>query len=160
MAWPILKNHRTSLSEGIETIVIQITREDEFADLTTAFNRGGRHGAVEWLLAQLHRSTEIDRVCGVDMSGNNIVLRLRQPGKQLEAFIGEAAPWSQLLIEPDVSFATGEPLGFVVCKHSTTGVEWVGKISNEALDRKPFTQDNPPYWQKEKNADDTNLGTD
>jgi hypothetical protein len=150
VTFAIYKDAQSTLQDGIETIIIPITDERDFEQLTFNFQRGGRHGAVEWVLNQLHRPLEIDRVCGVDMQGNKLVLRLRQPGKQMEAWITEERMKDgRLYLLPVVT-------GNLICLDHLDNE--VGRIAKEALDRKPFTQDNPPYWRKNNGEHNTNLG--
>lgn len=148
MTFAIYKDAQSTLQDGIETIVIPITEQHDLEHLTMNYKRGGRHGAVEWILAQLHRQTEIARVCGVDMSGNKLVLRLRQPGKQFEEWLKQAEGYHLLTIQ-----CTDE----MISTHTHIGTS-IGVIVREVLDRKPFTQDNPPYWRKTNSEHDTNVG--
>src|SRR5216683_130981 len=90
----ITEDSQSSLRDGIETVVIPIRNQHDLKDLVFHVQRGGTYDVVEWLLAQLHRQTEIDRVCGLTVTpvqtGHVVVeLQMRQPGKQLEAWFRE-----------------------------------------------------------------------
>lgn len=82
---------RSSLLDGIETIVIPITHPGDLNRLAIETGRG-IYSVCEWLLTELGRWAELDRVCGLNVStGEGVVvvnLELRQPGKQFEEWMG------------------------------------------------------------------------
>jgi hypothetical protein len=78
----------SSLDQGIETLRIPIQDPHDMSRLQLESQRG-TYAVVEWLLSELGRSAEIERVCGLTGQTTQgkviIILEMRQPGKQFEA---------------------------------------------------------------------------
>lgn len=130
----------STLKDGIETVEVKITH-DQYVQEDLARNLArGRYAVVEWVLTKIDRFSELDRVCGLDArhadGGDSmvLVLRLRQVGKQLEAWVGDGH--ANLAFYRD----TGEVY---------RDEELIGTLSPEARSNKKFTDDNPPWWAQD-----------
>src|SRR5256885_16089498 len=96
------------LKDGIETIVISIHDPHDLESLVFHTQRGGVYDVVEWLLTQLGRPMELERVCGLSMTpaGNQVTvnLELRQPGLQLEHWLREHEVGTYQTVGSDILF--------------------------------------------------------
>lgn len=115
---------RSSLKDGIETILIPITHPNDVNRLVLESQRG-TYSVCEWLLNELGRWSELDRVCGLSISTAPSVLvnlELRQPGKQFEAWMAEHHN-----------------------RYTPTGEEL--QICSRAWSQEKFTDKHRPYWE-------------
>lgn len=132
MTYFIAQDAVSTLLNGVETIVIPIRDEHDLGSLVTTHSQRGKYGLVEWLLSQLNRPTEVERVCGLSIKeeGGRVVaqLELRQPGKQIEEWLQDisAHPTQEL----------SAALRIIAGYFSVRALE---------LDRK-FSEKNPPWW--------------
>lgn len=133
MTFFIGQDARSTLWDGIETIVIPLQHTNDLQHLALQSERGP-HAVVEWLLSQLGRSTEIERVCGlsVGVQGTKAVvnLELRQPGKQIEAWL-----------RVPLTGANGE-----VRDVANALMVLAGYLSVRSLSLDKFTEKYPPWW--------------
>lgn len=132
----------SSFKDGIETVVVPITHAIDLQDLVFHSKRGGTHDVVEWLLSQLYRPREIERVCGLTVTPLyegvvQINLELRQPGRQIELWLREHG---SLFISPNGVCSTAEDMSDI------------GKLSGRALAQAKFTDQYKPWWEGEQHA--------
>lgn len=137
----INEESQSILSEGVERIVIPLHDPHDLEDLVFHTKRGGTYDVVEWLLSQLHRSTELERVCGLTVTPHSaqivVNLELRQPGLQMEDYIRRAA---------------GYPIEIIAHEEKGHEVWWYGEVrgylSNRAVSQEKFTDTHKPWWEK------------
>ena len=144
MTYYISEDSASSLRDGIETIVIPIRDSHDLGHLVFHTQRGGAHDVVEWLLSELGRSTEIERVCGLSITplpDNKVVvnLELRQPGLQMEEW----------LVGYHLKLSYKGPNGPVEAYEILPNGEsaYLGKLSERALSREQFTEKHRPWWE-------------
>lgn len=127
MTYYINQDAQSSLQDGIEVILITIRNQNDLNHLAFQTARGP-HAVVEWLLSELGRSTEIERVCGLSVStdGAKVVvnLDLRQPGKQMEA-------WFLHPLTSEMEAALRIISGY---------------LSLRSVSQEKFTDKYPPWW--------------
>jgi len=138
----------SSLREGIETVVVPVTHPSDLKDLVFHSQRGGVHDVVEWLLSQLYRSSEIDRVCGLTVTPlyENVVqvnLEMRQPGKQIEEWLRHSLP------KPEGNQYTLMYLTQTVYDLPDVPDVMLPVILARALSQEKFTDKHRPWWEKE-----------
>lgn len=90
----------TTLKDGIEVVTVHMAKPWQVVRFMWEFNRvdpaDAKEHMVEWLMFNLGRPTETDRVCGLTVEPKHdgsvvAILELRQPGKQFEAWLREAS---------------------------------------------------------------------
>lgn len=140
------------LKDGIETILIPVRNGHDMEDLVFHSKRGGTYDVVEWLLAQLGRSTEIDRVCGLTVtpmpSVVAVTMEMRQPGKQLEEWLRQV-PQTEL----DNSLSTVAYITERIYKALIREDEmFCPVLCKRALSQEKFTGKHRPWWEKEMYA--------
>lgn len=132
----------SSLREGIETVVVPVTHPSDLKDLVFHSQRGGIHDVVEWLLSQLYRSSEIDRVCGLTVTPLyegvvQVNLEMRQPGRQMEQWLREN------IIPGGGRCLIGSNDG------KTVLMDYQVVLCERALSKEKFTDKHRPWWEKE-----------
>ena len=144
MTWRILYNHTSVLESGIETITIPLTEQREIDAVMLNVQRGGIHGLAEWVLTELFRQMEIDRVISVRVHENSVIMLMKQPGKQIEKWMAER----QGMYSFKLSHLAGGSY-WVSAKSIINGeAEKLGTLSATSLDPTPFRKHNPPYWRQ------------
>lgn len=141
----IRERSASTMKDGIETVLVIVSHELDLKDLVLNSQRGGTHSVVEWLLSQLYRDTEIDRVCGLTITPHQsgmveINLEMRQPGKQLEEWLLEGHQLGRYeRIGSDILFSDSAYVneGPVV------------KLCGRSLSQEKFTDKHRPWWEKE-----------
>lgn len=128
---------------GIETILIPLESKRAIAALMFDTRRGGQHGALEFLLTEIGRTEDMDRVCGLAIDPqDNIVLaqiQLKQPGKQLEEWLKDhkMGKYQQMedgsMVFSDSSYITGGPALL---------------LSARAMDPSKWTEKHKPWWEE------------
>jgi hypothetical protein len=142
----ILEDSTSVLSQGIETILIPIYHQLDLRDLIFHTKRGGVYDVVEWLLSELCRDMELERVCGLTVRPLHdgrvtVTLELRQPGKQFEECLKSLPIGRTMSVEweDDDSLSLSEVHGM--------GRSTLGSISHRAWTAEKFTDTHRPWWE-------------
>lgn len=135
----------SSLKDGIETILIPLHDSWDLEDLVFHSKRGGTYDVVEWLLSQLYRSSEIERVCGLSITPLQggvvqVNLEMRQPGRQLEQWFLEGHRVGHYE-------EVGSDILFTDSAYIREGP--VLKLCGRCLSQEKFTDKHRPWWEKE-----------
>lgn len=141
MSFLIYKTSQSTLDRGVETILIHLTDQHDIDRLMDEVKKG-RHAVVEWLLAELYRQTEINRVFAFSADpqpGGAILctLKLAQPGHQLEVWLAEYGNLDVVEATDRIYIATMDG-------------EKIGEMLKAEIFPTPFTVGNPPYWRKDE----------
>lgn len=117
----IAEESQSSLKDGIETIVVPIHDPNDMEQLVFHTQRGGVYDVVEWLLSELYRQTELERVVGLTVTPNHnqvvVNLELKQPGLQMEEWL------------------------------MRDGRVDIGRLSFRSLSKEKFTDKYRPWWE-------------
>lgn len=157
MTYLLAEKAVSSFKDGIETVVVPVTHPSDLKDLVFHSQRGGIHDVVEWLLSQLYRSSEIDRVCGLTVTPLyegvvQINLEMRQPGRQLEIWLEQWRNSQAANRKSSLAIYTGEyAITATVFEEGEGGEpsERIGMLVSRALSQEKFTDKHRPWWEKE-----------
>jgi hypothetical protein len=132
------------LLEGIETVVIPVHNPHDLEQLVFRTQRGGEYDVVEWVLGELSRLTELERVCGLVVTptqgGVTINLQMRQPGKQLELWVRGIKPGMGLVIS-----RTNDGSRYFTGSMHPSNAETV--LCARAMPQAKFTDLHRPWWE-------------
>lgn len=126
--------------DGIEEVIIPIVNGFDLERLAMEAQRG-TYAVVEWLLTELGRWTELERVCGLSVTpdGAGVVanLEMRQPGKQVEAWLREHKVGKY-----------AEQLSGGVAFSDSTYIEGgtIMLLSERSLSQEKFSDTHKPWW--------------
>lgn len=137
----IAEESQSSLKDGIETIVIPIHDPNDMEQLVFHTQRGGIYDVVEWLLSELYRQTELERVVGLTVTPNHnqivVNLELKQPGLQLEQ-------WLKQYLSPGAGRC-------LTMNNEGTKVlmDYEVILSARSIGQGKFTDQHRPWWEKD-----------
>jgi hypothetical protein len=138
VSYLIKASTRSILHEGIETLFVPVEHHLDKSTFGHSVERG-TYCAAEWVLHQLGRLADLERVCALNGSteGGKLVvqLELRQPGLQLEHWLREL-PRTSIAMHPreDGAISVEAPM------------DHIGVLAARSLDPQKFSEKHPPYW--------------